>query len=94
MQPDTGYAEAKRLLKKHFGDDYRIATAYIDKTLSWPSIKVEDPEALKGFSVSQWLFKCYGYNGIHGVNGSYNQYEGHLSKASLQDKRKVVGKGL
>ena len=51
MQPDKGYAEAKRLLKKRFGDDYRIATAYIDKALSWPSIKVEDPEALKGFSV-------------------------------------------
>ena len=51
MQPDKGYAEAKRLLKKHFGDDYRIATAYIDKVLSWPSIKVEDPEALNGFSV-------------------------------------------
>ena len=51
MQPDKGSAEAKRLLKKHFGDDYRIATAYIDKALSWPSIKVKDPEALKGFSV-------------------------------------------
>lgn len=51
MQADKGYAEAKRLLKHHFGDEYQIAMAYIDKALNWSSIKAEDPEALKAFAV-------------------------------------------
>ena len=51
MQSDRGYSEAKRLLKHHFGDKYRIATAYIDKALNWPSIRVEDAEALKALTV-------------------------------------------
>lgn len=57
MPPDRGYAEAKRLLKKHFGDDYTIATAYLDKAISWPSIKVEDAESLKCFSL--FLNSCF-----------------------------------
>lgn len=43
--------EAKRLLKKHFGDDYTIATAYLDKAISWPSVKAEDAESLKSFAL-------------------------------------------
>ncbi|KAJ8413977.1 hypothetical protein AAFF_G00065750 [Aldrovandia affinis] len=33
MQPSRGYKEAKRLLHKHYGDELRIASAYIDKAL-------------------------------------------------------------
>lgn len=51
MPADRGYLEAKRLLKKHFGHDYTIATAYLYKAISWPTIKVEDAESLKSFSL-------------------------------------------
>lgn len=51
MEPSRGYKEAKRLLKKYFGDDYKIATAHIDKALSWPSVKPEYAEDLQAYSV-------------------------------------------
>lgn len=51
MEPSRGYKEAKRLLKKHYGDDFKIATAHIDKALSWPSIKADNAEALQAYSV-------------------------------------------
>lgn len=44
MELSRGYKEAKRLLKKYFGDDYKIATAHTDKALSWPSVKPEYAE--------------------------------------------------
>ena len=30
MHPVMGYATAKELLKKHFGDEHKIATSYLD----------------------------------------------------------------
>lgn len=40
MEPSRGYKEAKRLLKKYFGDDYKIATAHINKALSWLNLRM------------------------------------------------------
>ncbi|KAL3967647.1 phylloquinone omega-hydroxylase/docosahexaenoic acid omega-hydroxylase [Sarotherodon galilaeus] len=51
MHPDRGYAEAKRLLRKHFGDEYTIASAYIERALKWPVIKPEDGDALTEFAM-------------------------------------------
>lgn len=51
MTPSRGYQKAKQLLKKHFGKEYRISCAYIEKALSWPSVKSEDPKALQAFSL-------------------------------------------
>ena len=51
MHPDRGYIEAKKLLRKHFGDDHKIAISYLDKAVSWPVIKTEDAEALQAYSV-------------------------------------------
>ncbi|KAI3365427.1 hypothetical protein L3Q82_010513 [Scortum barcoo] len=50
MEQSRGYKEAKRLLKKYFGDDYKISTAHVDIALSWPSVKPEDAEALQAYS--------------------------------------------
>lgn len=33
MDPDKGYHKAKKLLKEHFGNKYRISVAYIDRAL-------------------------------------------------------------
>ncbi|GAA6102811.1 uncharacterized protein LOC117545953 [Tachysurus ichikawai] len=44
MGADRGYAEAKRLLELHFGDEFKITSAYIDKALNWNSIPSENGE--------------------------------------------------
>ncbi|KAK3753087.1 hypothetical protein QZH41_001789 [Actinostola sp. cb2023] len=50
------YAQARILLQKKYGDKYRIATAYIEKALSWPEIRINDAQALHRFSV--FLTSC------------------------------------
>ena len=39
LPSERGYKEARRLMKKKFDDDYRIAAAYENKTLNWPEVK-------------------------------------------------------
>ena len=56
LAPDEGYAEARRLIEKKFGDDFRIASAYESKALNWPPVKSEDGSALSRFSV--YLASC------------------------------------
>ena len=54
--PDEGYEEARRLLKRKFGDEYRIASAYESKALGWPPTKPEDGSALSKFAI--FLSSC------------------------------------
>ena len=49
--PDKGYREARCQMKKKFGDDYRVASAYESKALNWPGLKAEDSTALNRFSI-------------------------------------------
>lgn len=56
MHPDRGYVEAKKLLNKHFGNEYTIASVYIEKALKWPVIRSDDGEALTEFAV--FLTSC------------------------------------
>lgn len=35
MVPERGYSVAKELLQKHFGNQYKIASAYMEKALTW-----------------------------------------------------------
>ena len=51
MDVNRGYQKAMQLLNKHFGNAYKISYAYIEKALSWPSIKSEEPRALQKFSL-------------------------------------------
>lgn len=51
MKPDEGYEEARRLLQQHYGDELRIATAYMKKALQWPQIKTEDRKALHSYAL-------------------------------------------
>ena len=48
---EDSYKEARRFLKKHFGDPYRIASAYIAKLSSWPTVKLNDGTGLREFSI-------------------------------------------
>ena len=56
LPPDEGYDEARRFLKKKFGDEYRIASAYETKALDWSNIKPEDGTALNRISI--FLASC------------------------------------
>ena len=56
MPGDVGYEEARKLLKKRFGDEYRVASAYEFKALAWPTLKAEDGTALNKFFI--FLSSC------------------------------------
>ena len=51
MKPQEGYKEATRLLKEKYGQNYKIATTYVDRLVQFPIIKAEDGHALQQFSV-------------------------------------------
>ena len=51
MEPSAGYTKAKQMLKEFFGDDFKIAEAYINEALDWPTIKPEDGVALQSFAL-------------------------------------------
>ena len=51
MKGEDSYKEAKRLLKKHFGDPYKTASTYITKLSSWPAVKPNDGTGLQKFSI-------------------------------------------
>lgn len=48
---DQGYQRAKDLLREHFGNEFKIASAYMDKAMNWTLIKGEDVKALQAFSL-------------------------------------------
>lgn len=56
MRPEEGYKEARRLLQQHYGDELRIATAFMNKALEWPQIKTEDRKALHAYAL--FLIGC------------------------------------
>jgi hypothetical protein len=51
MKSEDGYRKARSLLKQRYGQNYRIATAYIDRIVNSPPIKDEDGTALHKFSI-------------------------------------------
>lgn len=51
VDPERGYAQAKALLKEHYGNEHRISAAYMEKALSWSSIKSEDVKTLHDYSL-------------------------------------------
>nr|XP_054607751.1 uncharacterized protein LOC129167238 [Nothobranchius furzeri] len=51
MPSQQGYQKAKGLLMEHFGNEHKIATAYMDKVICWPAIKTEEIQALQDFAL-------------------------------------------
>lgn len=47
MEPSAGYTKAKQMLQEFFGDDDKIAEAYIKEALDWQTINSEDGAALQ-----------------------------------------------
>ena len=50
MREDVRYLEAKNLLRKRYGQSYRIANAFVEKLAKGPAIKAENGDALRRFS--------------------------------------------
>ena len=51
MSPCRGYEKAKALLQEHYGDEFKITSAYITKALEWSAIKTEDLKTLQYFVI-------------------------------------------
>ncbi len=51
MASGQGYERAKNLLKEHFGNEMKIAAAYMEKAMTWPMMRVDDINALQSFSI-------------------------------------------
>lgn len=51
MNPKQGYEEARRLLLYQYGDELKIANAYMSKVHCWPQIKSEDAKSLHSYSL-------------------------------------------
>ena len=53
MNPEQGYAEARRLPKERYGQKYRIAAAHVQTVTEGPWIKSEDGNALLQFFIQR-----------------------------------------
>lgn len=51
LPPEQGYSTAKYLLEEHFGNENKIASAYIERIVTWAPIKSEDVKGLQSFSL-------------------------------------------
>lgn len=51
MAADRGFIKTKSLLQEHFGNEHKIASAYIEKALSWSAIKPEDTKTLQTYTL-------------------------------------------
>ena len=56
MSAQQGYNEARKLLTYHYGNEQKIAVAYVDKAVKWPQVKAEDAKSLHSFSI--FLTEC------------------------------------
>ena len=49
MPADEGFDEAKKLLKKRYGDPFRVYSEYMRELEKWPKIKPNDGQAFRKF---------------------------------------------
>ncbi|KAM9723391.1 uncharacterized protein ACNS7B_018815 isoform 1-T1 [Menidia menidia] len=47
LSPDQGYSKAKYLLEEHFGNENKIASAYMEKIMSWTPIREQRLQSLR-----------------------------------------------
>ena len=81
MSPAEGYKEAMSLLKKRYGQGYKIASAYVDQVMQNAPIKSDDGSALQQYSV---LLRCC-LNTLSSMN-CVNKIENPVSLKSIIDK--------
>ena len=57
MPTGKGYKEARRLFEARYGNQHKIAACSVDRILNWPTIRVDDINAMDDFSIA--LRTCY-----------------------------------
>lgn len=85
MAPESGYVVAKELPQQHFGNKYKIGSAYMEKALAWQTIKSEDVKALQVYSL--FLRGCCNVNGgpsIPAGTEHASKHEDHYVKVAFQ----------
>lgn len=90
MAPEHGYVMAKELLQKHFGNQYKIASAYMEKALAWQSIKSEDVKTLQAYSL--FLRGCCNVIGgapVYAGTGYASEYKSHRVQVAIQNEGTV-----
>ena len=60
---DSCYTQAMDLLKRHYGDPHRIATAYLKELRQWPNLSSNDSSGFRSFN--RFLIKCKCYKKDH-----------------------------
>ena len=66
MPPEKGYQEARRLLHKRYGNEDTVSGTYINKLLSWPTIKADDIQGLQNLAVAMMVAESVMSNMIVG----------------------------
>ena len=56
MRMEQPFTKAKELLKKKFGDGYKVAQAFVKKAISWPDVRADDSSELN--KLSFFLMEC------------------------------------
>ena len=56
MDPDGGYSEAHKIMKKRYGESYSITMAYVDRVTKSPALKADDSKGLQ--TLSKLLTSC------------------------------------
>ena len=57
LPPADGFKEAKAQLEWHFGNPFKISSAFLDKAMTWPTIRSEDAVSLRSYVI--FLKSCH-----------------------------------
>ena len=80
--PSEGYKNAIKLLEKEFGNEFRIAMAYIEELEKWPNVKSDDGKAMQELSI---FLTCI-------ANEMSNNLTSYSQLNSPQEIKKIIDK--
>ena len=90
MAPGQGYARAKSLLKQYFGNEIKIAAAYVDRAVQWPMVKPDDVPAVF-LCLPKGLLQCNGRPAVPGGDECAVQYAFDDAEVAVQDEGEMEG---
>ncbi|XP_064650038.1 uncharacterized protein LOC135501717 [Lineus longissimus] len=77
LDPDVGYPAALKEMQDRYGDQEKIANAYVRRALDWPLIAKDNPKALDEFGI--FLVECE--NAVNGIDAiKILEYPDNLTK--------------
>ena len=82
LDPVSGYAKARDLLDRRYGNRDQVAAAYVERVLSWPCISRDDVNKLDEFSIE--LASCQ--NAMSGIECGLAQLDNPKTIHTLLEK--------